>query len=163
MTDKAPPEKAKPLGRRIGEGLRAAGASVQEPGTIPNRAEGAFRGWFRQVWDARGGGLYAVGFAVTFLYLETSEFITEDVPQLAGLSFTDVNSLLGFAIDFIVDTFMNTLAAFMWPVTVIGWQSPYGLIALIAAFVLFPHTLKPVIERWLFRDEEEAESDSEAG
>ena len=69
-----PPKKS--LGRRVGENLEAIGklgdTAVNRPRELPRHAEGMLRRWFRNVWAVRGGGLYAVGFAVTFLYLELS-------------------------------------------------------------------------------------------
>jgi hypothetical protein len=58
--------------------------------------------------------------------------------------------VIGFVIDFIVDSFVNTLRALMWPVYVIAWSPPYGVIALGLAFWLFPSYAKPHIEKWLF-------------
>jgi hypothetical protein len=37
-------------------------------------------------------------------------------------------------------------------VYVVQFQPPVGLIALVAAFVLFPRYMKQPIERWLFQD-----------
>jgi hypothetical protein len=36
------------------------------------KTHGWFRGWFRKVWKVRGGGLYALGFALSFVYFEIS-------------------------------------------------------------------------------------------
>ena len=42
-----------------------------------DQAEGWFRRWFAKVWKVRGGGLYAVGWAATFAYLEVTTLIGE--------------------------------------------------------------------------------------
>ena len=42
--------------------------------------------------------------------------------------------------------------AFIWPVYVIQLHPPYGMIGLVAAFILFPAFLKKPITRWLFPD-----------
>ncbi len=42
------------------------------------------------------------------------------------------------------------ISAFLWPVYLIEAWQPYGLILLVALFVLFPIVLKKPIERWLF-------------
>lgn len=110
--------------------------------------------WFRKVWDVRGGGLYACGFAVTFAVLEAGSFI-EDFKQI-GMLFE--GRVIDFVLNFIIDSFQNTLQAFMWPVKVIQLAPAYGAIALGLAFWLFPIYVKPHIERWMFAGEEPAES-----
>ncbi len=153
---KPPPGPRKALGRRVGENLRAAGEfgrdAVTRPGGLPDKAHGWFRAWFRKVWDVRGGGLYAVGFATSFIYFEIREALVEDIPQFVAMDSIFSSELIGFGIEFIVDSMINFVRALMWPVYVVQWWPPVGVLALGAAFALFPRTLKAPIERWLFRD-----------
>ena len=153
---KPPPGPRKPLGRRVGENLRAAGTfgreAVTQPGGLPDKAHGWFRAWFRKVWDVRGGGLYAVGFAAAFLFFEIREAVVEDIPQFVAMNNLLSSELVAFGIQFIVDSMINFVRALMWPVFVVQFQPPVGLIALVAAFVLFPRYMKQPIERWLFQD-----------
>ena len=153
---KPPPEPRKSVGRRVGENLRAAGEfsrdAVVRPGGLPDKAHGWFRSWFRQVWDVRGGGLYAVGFAAAFLFFEIREAIVEDIPQLVAMNNILSSELIGFGIQFLIDTLMNFIRALMWPVYIVTLWPPAGAIALGVAFVLFPRYLKKPIERWLFQD-----------
>jgi hypothetical protein len=60
--------------------------------------------------------------------------------------------VLAFLINFVVDSFYNTLGAFMWPVEIVRFATPWGAIGLGLAFALFPMFLKKPIERWLFAD-----------
>lgn len=117
-----------------------------------DKSHGWFRDWFRKVWEVRGGGLYACGFALTFLYFEIGS-LREDVAQI-GSVFN--GALISFLIDFIIDSFMNTIKAFAWPVYVVQTAPPFGAIALGLAFVLFPKYIKPSMTRWLFPDGEPA-------
>jgi hypothetical protein len=155
-TKKSPPGPRKPLGRCVGENLRAVGefgrAAVTRPGGLPDKAHGWFRSWFRKVWDVRGGGLYAVGFAVAFLFFEVREAIVEDIPEFIAMNNVLSSELVGFGIQFLVDSMLNFVRALLWPVYVAQLWPPAGLIALVAAFVLFPRFLKQPIERWLFQD-----------
>ena len=152
---KATPKK--PFGRRLGEGLRASGEfsrdAIQRPGSVPDKAHGAFRSWFRNVWDAHGGGLYAVGFAVAFLFFEIREIVTEDIPQFVAMNSIFSSELIEFGIQFIVDTMANVVRALVWPAYVVGLWPPAGAIALGIAFLLFPRYVKPHIERYLFHDQ----------
>ncbi len=153
---KTPPGTQKPLGRRVGENLRTAGAfgrdAVTRPGGLPDKAHGWFRAWFRKVWDVRGGGLYAVGFAAAFVFFEIREALVEDIPQFVAMDNLLSSELIGFGIEFLVDSMLNFVRALMWPVFVVQWSPPVGVIALVAAFILFPRYLKAPVERWLFRD-----------
>ncbi len=153
-SNKPPSGPRKPLGRRVGENLRAAGEfgrdAVTRPGGLPDKAHGWFRAWSRRVWDVRGGGLYAVGFAAAFLYFEIREAVVEDIPQLVAMNNVLSSELVAFAIQFVIDSMINFVRALLWPVYVLQLWPPVGLLALVAAFVLFPRYLKKPIERWLF-------------
>lgn len=80
--------------------------------------------------------------------------IVEDVKEI-GLLFD--GQIIQFGVNFIVDSFKNTIKAFMWPAAIVRISPPLGPIVLGAAFVLFPMTLKKPIERWLFGEDEAAE------
>jgi hypothetical protein len=128
--------------------------AVTRPGGLPDKAHGWFRSWFRKVWELRGGGLYAVGFALAFLFFEVREAVLEDIPQFIAMNNILSSELIGFGIQFIVDTMMNFVRALLWPMSVVMLWPPAGAIALAAAFILFPRYLKEPIERWLFQDAE---------
>ena len=112
-------------------------------------SKSGFRTWFRKVWKGRGGGLYAVGFAATFLYLEVIS-LADDVLGIGALFRGEA---IDFFVNLVIESFTNTIAAFMWPVDVVRFSPPVGAIALGIAFWLFPIFVKPHIERWLFDDE----------
>lgn len=101
----------------------------------------------------RGGGLYACGFAVTFVILETGSII-DDVKDI-GLLFN--GEVIGFFLNFIIDSFQNTWKAFAWPMFVVQFSSPWGAIALGLAFWLFPSYVKKHVEAWLFSGDEKEE------
>ena len=51
-----------------------------------HRLHDHFRAWCRKVWHTRGGGLYAVGFAIAFLYFEVTDVLMDDIPTLFQLN-----------------------------------------------------------------------------
>ena len=124
---------------------------------IENSKNG-FRTWFRKVWELRGGGLYACGFAVTFLVLEIGS-LADDV---LGIGAVFNGQVFSFLINFMFDSLMNTFYALIWPVYVVQWKAPLGAIALGIAYWLFPTYAKPHIEGWLFDDEPEAAEEPKA-
>lgn len=153
-------KKAPPLVERVTGAIRTGGDRGRDafvrPGGLSDQAEGHFRRWFRKVWEVRGGGLYALGFAATFLYLEASQLVLDDIPTFLTLGSYEPAVLISFMVDFLIDTLMNTISAFIWPVYILQWWPPVGGIALIIAFILFPKYLKPHIEQWLLRDDPDA-------
>lgn len=122
---------------------------MSRPRLLLDKSHHWFRGWFRKVWEVRGGGLYACGFAVAFLVFEVGS-LREDIGQLGAVFRGDI---IGFAVDIFIDSLVNTAKALVWPIFALQFSPPMGLIALVAAYLLFPRYIKPPISRWLFRDE----------
>ena len=110
------------------------------------------------MWKVRGGGLYACGFAVTFIILEVGS-LADDVTGIGALF---NGGAISFLIGFIIDSFMNTFYALIWPVYIVQWAPPWGAIALGVAYWLFPTYAKPHIEGWLFDGESENAEEPES-
>lgn len=106
----------------------------------------------------RGGGLYACGFAVTFVVLEASS-IVDDVQDVSMI--VD-GQAIRFGLNFLIDSFINTGKSFVWPAYVVQFAAPWGAIGLGAAFVFFPKTLKKPIEKWLFGDDADSQEKTSA-
>ena len=124
---------------------------ADEPRSFPSALLKLIKRSLRTVWDARGGGLYAVGFVVTFVFLEI-RMIFVDIFTAESVSgfFSEQASELLFK--YVGQSFQNTISAFMWPVYIIEIQSPWGIGILVGMFVLFPMFIKEPLERWLFHD-----------
>jgi len=121
-----------------------------------DKAQGWFKLWFAKVWGVRGGGLYAVGYALTFVYLEVRTVIVEFIEaESIGSFFSE--QLIEFVFRFATDSLMNMIEALMWPVVFVQWQPPYGAIGLGLAYMAFATFLKKPITDWLFpKTEQEA-------
>ena len=133
------------ISQLIGDGARV----------LPEKSHGWFRAWFRKVWKVRGGGLYALGFALSFVYFEIGS-LGDD---LLGIGSLFNGQAIGFVIQFFIASFQNTLKAFVWPVFVVQLAPPWGAIGLGLAYVGFAKYLKAPIERWLFRGMADEDSD----
>ena len=154
--DSTKTEPKRPLGYRIGARLRTVKdvgrQAATDPKGIPKRTGGWFKRWLGKVWKVRGGGLYAVGYIVCFVYFEIQMFVGEVADSTGVVDF--VRSQIGeFLFRFFTETLVNMVKSFIWPVYVVGINPPYGAIALGVAFWLFPIYLKKPIERWLFGEE----------
>jgi hypothetical protein len=143
------------LRQRVGDGARALGEFgddiVNRPGALPGKAHGWFRTWFGKIWRVRGGGLYALGYATCFAYLEAKSFVSGFAGSESLVDFV-TDEILEFLFRFLGDSLLNFVLAFLWPVYVLQYSPPIGPIAFVAAIVLFPLLLKKPIERWLFGD-----------
>jgi len=53
---------------------------------VADKAHGWFRTWFAKVWHVRGGGLYSVGFASTFIFFEIRTIVSE-FAESSGIAF----------------------------------------------------------------------------
>ena len=98
------------------------------------------------VWRARGGGFYGIGYVFAFVYFEISLFAGE---------FSDSDSVSGFALGqifeyvlrFSVMSFFNVFRALLWPLTLLGWSGGWGFALLIGGYLAFEHGLRPYVER----------------
>lgn len=129
---------------------------ADEPRAFPSALLKLIKRSLRTVWDARGGGLYACGFVITFVFLEI-RMIFVDIFAAESVSgfFIEQGSELIFR--YIGQSFQNTISAFMWPVYVIQIQSTWGVGILVGMFILFPRFIKGPLEKWLFHDTPESE------
>lgn len=124
------------ISQLIGDGARV----------LPEKSQGWFRNWFRKVWKVRGGGLYALGFAACFIIFEIGS-LGEDLAEIGSVF---DGRIFEFAIQFIIDSFSNTLRALVWPVYVVSFAPPWGAVGLGVAYMVFTRFAKAPITRWLF-------------
>ena len=139
MTDRA--RESADLGRVL----------VTEPRSFPSALWIVIRRWIRKVWDARGGGLYACGFVVAFVWLEFATLVNQ-FSSSAGFAGFFSGQLVQFLLRFTVDSLVNTVNALIWPVHVIAFSPPWGFVILGAMYVIFTYVLKKPLERLLFHE-----------
>jgi hypothetical protein len=125
---------------------------VEEPRSFPSQLKGEFLKWARATWNARGGGFYACGFVVTFVFLEIKLLFTElFTDTAAGFIVAQVLQLL---LRFTVDSLVNTVLALIWPALILQLSPEWGLGGLIAGYFIFRSFLKAPLTRLLFDDAE---------
>lgn len=130
---------AKHLGRTLSK----------EPKAFPREVGGILRRSLHRIWKARGGGLYACGFVVTFLILETRMLLSDIIEaDSVGSFFSEQAFEMVFR--YFSESIVNTVYAFIWPVYVIQFRPPWGLAALAATWFLFDRFLKAWIGQRLF-------------
>lgn len=123
---------------------------VEEPRSFPSQLKAEFLKWTRATWNARGGGFYACGFVVTFVFLEIKLLVTElFTDSAAGFI---VAQALQLVLRFTVDSLVNTLLALIWPALVLQLSPVWGLAGLIAGYFIFKRFIKQPLTRLLFDD-----------
>lgn len=144
--------KKPPLKKRLTDTITTLEEVGRNPRTAPGKAHGWFRRWFRKLWQIRGGGLYALGYIVTFAYLEVTSFAGEVIESTSVSGFIGAQ-LFEFFFRFLSESIANMITAFMWPLAIIQFRPPYGAIGLGLMFIVFTQFVKPHIERWMFGTE----------
>jgi len=123
---------------------------------LRGRTRSWIKRWLAKVFSVRGGGLYAVGYIVCFVFFEIQMVVGEIVESSGVADF--VKSQVGeFFFRFFTETIVNMVRSFIWPVYVVALYPPYGAIGLGLAFWLFPIYLKKPIENWLMDGAQPAE------
>ena len=141
------------LGNRVKDVGLLGHTLVKEPKAFPARTAKTLRPWFRKVWKARGGGLYACGFVVTFVYLEVTMLI-EEILASTGIVDFFTEQLFELVFRFAGESLQNLIQAFIWPVPIISYSPPWGIALLVAMYLLFTAVIKEPLEQWLFHDED---------
>jgi hypothetical protein len=140
--------------KRRGREFHSLGKTLAiEPRAFPRELLGVLRRSFRTVWDAKGGGLYAVGYVLTFIWLEITMFAGDIIAarSIGGFFGEQIFEML---FRFLGESLRNMIAALIWPVYVVQIAPPWGAITFGVAYVAFDRLFKKPIEAWLFHDEE---------
>jgi len=114
-----------------------------------------YRRWLAKVWHTHGGGLYAVGYVVTFLYLEARSILEELAESTGPVDFL-TGHLFEFIFRFLGDSIMNMVQALIWFIPVVQFKSPFGLISLGIGFYAFDIYLREPVERWILQEDEDS-------
>ncbi len=139
--------------RRGREFLDLGHMLAHEPKKFPSALLGVFRRSFRTIWDARGGGLYACGYLLTFLWLEATMFVG-DIVEAESMGAFLGGQLFEMFFRFLGESLGNMILAFIWPVFVVTFAPPWGAVGFGLAYLAFDRVFKAPIERWLFDDDE---------
>lgn len=78
--------------------------------------------------------------------------LASEFAQSSGLSGFFGGQLIELLLRFTLQSMVNTIRALLWPVAVLGFAPPWGLVVLAALYLLFPRYLKKPLERLLFAD-----------
>jgi hypothetical protein len=112
----------------------------------PTYAFPLLRRWLIALWATRGGGFYGLGYVVTFVVLEV---ISLEQGVLSGSSSFIAAQAVQYVIGFSIDSIGNTIRAAIWPVFLIDWLGPLGILLFFAGGFVFERAVRPSVEAWL--------------
>ena len=139
--------------RERGSGIAELGrTAVHQPREVPQKVGGLVGKSFRKMYVARGGGFYACGFVITFVLLE-AQTLAEDLFSSSSISDFIGEQLLQWIFRFALDSLVNTIQALIWPVHVISWIPPVGVLIFAAGYVVFGRYIKEPLGVWLFGEQ----------
>ena len=129
---------------RIARHVRVAREVREEP----RRAGTLVREGLLNVWRARGGGFYGLGYLIAFLILEI-RMLTGEVGDSAGVVEFVTSQLFEYLLRFAVMSFVNVALAMIWPVYLLQLLGVWGFVVLGGGYLLFEKVLRPHVENWL--------------
>ena len=139
---------------RRGREFKSLGQTlVNEPRAFPRALLNVVRRSLRTVWDARGGGFYACGYVLSFVWLEIT-MIVDDILSAESIRGFFGEQIFEIFFRFLGESLQNMISAFMWPVYVIQISPPWGVGAFVVMYLVFTRWFKEPLEQWLFHDEE---------
>lgn len=140
--------------KRRGREFKNLGQTLaSEPKAFPGALLKVLRRSLRTVWDARGGGLYACGYVLTFIWLEIWMFV-DDILSAESISAFFGEQIFEIFFRYLGESLQNMIAAFMWPVYIIEISPTWGVGFLVAFYFIFTRLIKKPLEAWLFHDDD---------
>lgn len=140
-----------------GREAKRLGATLRDkPKALPGELLEIVRRAIRRIWDARGGGFYACGFVVTFVWMEIN-MLLGDVVEAESVGDFFTGQIFEMFFRYFSESFVNGFLALIWPVYVIEFRPPWGFALLLGMYLVFAGLLKAPLERWLFDGAEDAD------
>lgn len=152
------------LRRYLQERIFGMVATINQVVREPRSAPGMARQGLVRLWRTHGGGVYGLGYAITFVILEIrliagdlldSEWRSDSVSGV-------VEGMLGEAIAwlfrFSLESLGSMLQAFLWPILLLTTFGSGALLFLAGVFLAGEWVLRPVVERFLPELRAEAEA-----
>lgn len=129
---------------RVARHVRVAREVREEP----RRAGALVREGLLNVWRARGGGFYGLGYLIAFLILEIG-VLAGEAGESAGVVEFVTGQFFEYLLRFAVMSFVNVGLALIWPVYILKLLGVWGFVVLGGGYLLFERVLRPYVETWL--------------
>ena len=117
---------------------------IAEPGLLIVK----LRGLLVEIWGAKGGGFYGVGYVIAFVFFEI-RMVVEDFAEAQGVEDFVFHQLIETVLRLGWMSFINAFQALLWPLMVAAWWDGGGLVLLLAGYAAFEYLLKPRLDHLL--------------
>ncbi len=102
---------------------------------------------FLGIWQGKGGGLYGLGYALTFVALEVRALGGEIAASDSAGSFI-AGQLFGYLIRISFDSILNALYALAWPLVLLQSLGVWAAGALTCALLIFAYAGRHRLDAW---------------
>lgn len=138
-------EPGAPKRRRRPGRLKRLTSTVRTLWHEPRSAGSLARSALLELWRARGGGFYGLGYVVTFLVLEV-RMLAGELGESASLAAFVGSQLLEYVFRVGILSLLNALQAFIWPLLILAAMGGWAIVLLAAGYVVFERWLRPRLE-----------------
>lgn len=128
---------------RIARHVRVA----REVHAEPRRIVSLVREALLNIWRARGGGFYGLGYLIAFLVLE-ARMLVGDVGESATVAGFVSSQIAEYVFRFTFMSFVNFFLAMIWPLYLLEMLGVWGFAVLGGGYLVFEKVLRPEVEAW---------------
>jgi len=137
----APPERV--------QEPRVAGAAQR----VKDKTKATVKAGLIKLWSTGGGGFYGLGYLITFVWYEV-QLLAREMAGADGIIDFLTEQLLERVLRLAIDSFGNSIKAFLWPVWVMSEYELWGMGALVVGSLLYARYLHQRIVAYLGVDPE---------
>jgi hypothetical protein len=138
-------------GARTADSASLRGNDMNEISVMTRRHAETISTWARRrflgLWQGKGGGVYGLGYALTFVALELRAFGGEIAASDSAAGFI-AGQMFGYLIRISVDSLLNALYALVWPLVLLNSLGVWLACALTGAFLIIAYAGRQRLEAW---------------
>ncbi|MDH4071668.1 MAG: hypothetical protein OEV41_01035, partial [Gammaproteobacteria bacterium] len=130
------------------EAKRLGTTLLDEPRSFPREVAEVVRRSVQAIWRARGGGFYACGYVVTFVWME-AKMLLGDINDAESVGDFFAGQIVEMFFRYFSESFVNGFLALIWPVYVIEFRPPWGVGLLLGMYLVFAGFIRKPLGQWL--------------
>lgn len=123
-----------PLARRSNDMKELSDTTRRHADRVLATARSRFLG----LWQGKGGGLYGLGYALTFVGLEVRALGSEIAASDTAAGFI-TGQLIGYVVRISIDSILNAFYALLWPVLLLQSLGVWAACFLVGGFLLWSY------------------------
>ena len=129
------------LATRLADSVSTVRHAIDEPDSVALTMRDAFL----RLWRTRGGGFYGLGYVIAFVVLEIQAYVANLENAATDAVGMVVQELLQFVFRFAVQSMLNGVLAFGWPIYVVDKLGGLGIAMIAVGWWSFDRYARPWI------------------